>query len=160
VFSAYLGLADEPHTQLWKSDKGEKEEAFSVEVAGKKHLEFCMELLRNLDDDEVEEEGLDVGFNIYVRSTVDRTLPEGEGGPDAQRALELVHDSMEIVSQWRTLLDHFDFLRNREAINEKLTSQIMSRVMGWTVLEAVVVTTMATAQVMYWKRFFEQRRYL
>jgi len=119
-----------------------------------------MEVIKDIDDDEVEDEGLPVGFNLYVRSTLERTLPEGEGGPDAKRALQLVQDSIDIVAQWRTLLDHFDFLRNREAQHNILTSQILSRVMSWTILEAILVVTMAVAQVMYWKRFFEQRRYL
>jgi hypothetical protein len=33
-------------------------------------------------------------------------------------------------------------------------------VIGWSILEAVLVITMAIAQVCYWKSFFEQRRYL
>jgi hypothetical protein len=57
-------------------------------------------------------------------------------------------------------VDHFDFLRNREAQHQVLTSQILSRVMGWTLLEAGLVVAMALGQVMYWKKFFEQRRYL
>jgi hypothetical protein len=58
------------------------------------------------------------------------------------------------------LQDHYDFLRTRESINEALTDAIMSRVMGWTIAEACLVVFMAIAQVMYWRKFFEQRRYL
>jgi hypothetical protein len=65
-----------------------------------------------------------------------------------------------INSDWQNLVDHFDFLRNREAQHHVLTSQILSRVMGWTLLEAGLVVCMALGQVMYWKKFFEQRRYL
>jgi hypothetical protein len=41
-----------------------------------------------------------------------------------------------------------------------LTNEILARIMGWTVVEACVVIAMAVAQVMYWRKFFEQRRYL
>jgi hypothetical protein len=84
----------------------------------------------------------------------------GEAGPDAKRALELVQRSVMINNDWQNLVDHFDFLRNREAQHAMLSSQILSRVMGWTLLEAALVVTMAIGQVMYWKKLFEQRRYL
>jgi hypothetical protein len=41
-----------------------------------------------------------------------------------------------------------------------MTEQILSRVMSWTLIEAALVILMATAQVIYWRKFFEQRRYL
>jgi hypothetical protein len=61
---------------------------------------------------------------------------------------------------FQNLLDHFDFMRNREAVHVQLTNQINDRVMGWTIIEAILVITMAFAQVWYWKAFFERRRYL
>lgn len=65
-----------------------------------------------------------------------------------------------INNDWENLVDHFDFLRNRESQHQVLTSQILRRVMGWTLFEAGLVICMALGQVMYWKKFFEQRRYL
>lgn len=160
IFTAYLQDAD-TLKNVWESPKGVKEGVFSVSLdASVKHIEFCLDLEKQVDDDEVEDEGLPVGFNFYVSPASGRTLPEGEIGPDAQRALELVLQAEEISLNWRTLLDHFDFLRNREAQHALMSSQILSRVMTWTILEAALVITMAVGQVLYWRKFFEQRRYL
>jgi emp24/gp25L/p24 family/GOLD len=57
-------------------------------------------------------------------------------------------------------MDHFDFLRNREGMQWQLMRQTFSKIMGWTILEAILVIAMAIAQVCYWKSFFEQRRFL
>lgn len=150
---------DEPHTTLWKSSDGDSEGKFAVDLDAKKRVELCMELVTDVEDDQVEEEGLPVGFNLYLTS-VEHSLPEGEIGPDAQRALDLVQQATSIHLDYRSLLDHFDFLRNREAAHSALTASILSRVMTWTVIEAFLVISMAIGQVVYWRKFFEQRRYL
>lgn len=160
ILEVTLELASEPHTVLWKSDKEESEETFSISVKGSTHCEMCFYLDDKVDDDKVNNGGLPIGFNLRVHPAVERTLPEGEVGPDARRAIELVQQVDDIVVSWQTLLDHFDFLRNREAQHTVLTSQILSRVMSWTVIEAILVIGMAVGQVLYWRKFFEQRRYL
>jgi hypothetical protein len=160
IFTASLQDPTTYH-KLWESSRGEKEGVFSVTLdPSVNFVELCFDIEKEVDDDEVEDEGLPVGFNVYVHPAQERTLPEGEVGPDAQRALELVTEADEVLMSWRTLLDHFDFLRVRESQHTLLSTQIMSRVMSWTLLEAVLVVTMAVGQVLYWRKFFEQRRYL
>merc|ERR1711971_853861 len=96
-------------------------------------------------------------FARYVHGA--RTDPRaGEEGPDAERALDLLDEAEEIHDDWRNLLDHFDFLRNREAVHMKVTNQIENRVMFWSLIEAGLVVSMSVGQVLYWRRFFEQRR--
>jgi hypothetical protein len=51
-------------------------------------------------------------------------------------------------------------VRNREAVHQDMNDAILSRLSRWTYVEALLVVGMATAQVLYWKRFFETRRYL
>ena len=114
----------------------------------------------NLNDDSVFDEPIAIGFNIRIEYTNVRTLPEGEMGPDAKRALSLVDQMMVVQRNWENLLDHYDFTRNREALHERLTQQISDRVVGWSIVEAFLVVSMSIGQVMYWKKFFEQRRYL
>jgi emp24/gp25L/p24 family/GOLD len=160
IFTAFIQDAS-TYKSIWESPRGSKEGVFSVTLdANVNFVELCFDIEKDVDDDVVEEDGMPVGFNVYVHPVLERTLPEGELGPDAQRALDLVSEADEVLLNWRTLLDHFDYLRVREAQHAMLSVQIMSRVMHWTLLEAVLVVSMAIGQVLYWKKFFEQRRYL
>lgn len=105
------------------------------------------------------EDAFDVGFNLRYHDPP-RTLDDGESGPDGEKASQLVEKAAKIHQDWDTLQDHFDFLRNREAIHEEMNDAIVSRLTRWTYIEAFLVVGMATGQVMYWKKFFEKRRYL
>lgn len=142
---------------VWESKVGNSEELFFVKAQGRTKYELCFEC--NTDTDHTDAVNFELGFNVRVVHSV-RSLPEDELGPDAQRAMELLDTSRENEQQWQNLLDHFDFLRNREAMHRQLSASINSRVMSWTILEACLVITMAVLQVWYWKTFFEQRRFL
>ena len=100
-----------------------------------------------------------MGFNVRVHA-IPRSLPDDENGPDMERALRVTEAAVSIETDWSNLMDHFEFLRSREQVHMRLTNEIMSRIMGWTLIEAFVVVVMAVLQVMYWRKFFEQRRYL
>lgn len=113
VFRARIDMVDAPHDTLWKSEDKQTEERFSVPIKAKQRVELCLDLDQSVDDDTVEDKGLPVGFNLYVSSAVERTLPEGEDGPDSKRALQLLEQADQIRMDWNNLLDHFDFLRNR-----------------------------------------------
>jgi hypothetical protein len=115
--------------------------------------------LNELDGDDVD--GFDVGFNVWftISGTL-RTLDNAEEGPDTQRATLLVEKAARVHNGWMVLHDHFEYLRNREGIHESMNNEIMSRLTKWTYIEALLVIGMAVAQVVYWKKFFEQKRYL
>jgi len=151
------------YKNVWSSDPNLSVEDFTVAVEGRTRYRLCMESNalqeQDVDDDNLSNFDIQVGFDLRVQTEA-RALPDEELGPDAQRALDLVKAAAATERQWQNLLDHFDFLRNREAIHRQLSNQINSRVMGWTIIEAVLVVTMAIGQVWYWKTFFEQRRYL
>ena len=144
------------HNEAWRNQRGHYEDQFSVTVPPQTRYALCFEPERNELDSSVV---IQVGFNIRVHP-LPRSLGDDEPGPDAKRALELVETSLEIEDDWESMLDHFDFLRKREAIHINISSEIMSRVLRWTLIEAGLVVSMATCQVLYWKKFFEQRRYL
>jgi emp24/gp25L/p24 family/GOLD len=116
------------------------------------------------DDSVYEIEPVTVGFSIRVDNVIaavaSSTLPDGEMGPDAQRAIELLQQASMIELNWKNLIDHFDFVRNRESYQNLLTDQINNRVIHWSIIEALLVVLMAVGQVLYWRKFFEQRRYL
>ena len=117
---------------------------------------ICFQNNANPDDDENE---FDVGFNVRFHKPI-RTLDDGESGPDGKRARLLADKASDIHQDWDILEDHFEFLRNRDGIHYLMNAEIMRRLTRWTYIEGFLVVAMAVGQVMYWKKFFEKRRYL
>mmetsp|Transcript_90170 Transcript_90170/g.135169 ORF Transcript_90170/g.135169 Transcript_90170/m.135169 type:complete len:224 (-) Transcript_90170:111-782(-) len=101
----------------------------------------------------------DLGFAVRV-SKPPRALEDGLIGPDTERAMKLVDKAAEIHKDWELMKDHQVFTRNREAIHEEMSAKILANLNRWTFTEAFLVIGMAVAQIMYWKRFFETKRYL
>jgi hypothetical protein len=148
---------------VWRSQAGLSEETFDVQVDGAQRYRLCFESAESdaeRREDDAVATSVQLGFNVRVKSAVQRALPDTELGPETLRALELLEAASSTEQQWQNLLDHFDNLRNRELFHMQLTKQINARVIGWSIIESVLVVTMAVAQVWYWKSFFEQRRYL
>jgi hypothetical protein len=138
-------------------------------LATSKKMRHQQQSARKAVEDEEENEEQDaffqgdykitVGFNIRVHDVL-RTLAAEEIGPDALRAITLQKSALHVTDQWDNMHDHFSYMHFREAEHMKMAEQINDRVMGWTILESLLVVTMAIGQVMYWKSFFEQRRFL
>lgn len=108
-----------------------------------------------------------IGFTLRVRplegTEASRMMQvntgEVENAADVQknRLIDLTNtlrDKMEL------LLDHQEYIKNREATHRHIVEQTFTMVMKWTMLEAFVLICIATAQVSYLKRFFETKRYL
>jgi hypothetical protein len=142
---------------LFQPPADAREGTFKLENVKPSHqYELCFQNTSTEDDDEGS---FNVGFAVRVTAPP-RTLDPEEIGPDAQRALQLVQSSSAILEDWESLVDHFDFLRNREGIHQDMNDAILYRIQRWTIIEALLVMGMATGQVLYWKKFFETRRYL
>jgi hypothetical protein len=134
-----------------------REGTFKLENVKPSHrYELCFQNNSAADDDD---RSFNVGFAVRVMNRP-RSLDAEEIGPDALRALKLVEGSSAILEDWGSLKDHFDFLRNREGIHQDMNDAILYRIQRWTIIEALLVMGMATGQVLYWKKFFETRRYL
>jgi hypothetical protein len=144
---------------LYHSEEEDHEEDFSIQVEAAGVYQLCFELETDPVNDEYAE-SYTVGFNLRLASAVPRALDEDIQGPDTERALKLIESAQAVETDWRNLVDHYVYLRNREALAVQISQHIKDRVMGWTFLEALLVTGMAVAQVLYWKKFFETRRYL
>jgi hypothetical protein len=170
----YHRKQQQDESDLWTSDPSETEGMFNLQVQANDRLRYCFESKveevpataaaredeeETADDDATRTQDHVIGFMVRMQCSA-RTLPDEELGPDAKRALEIVDMASDMQGHFQNLLDHFDFMRNREAVHVQLTNQINDRVMGWTIIEAILVITMAFAQVWYWKAFFERRRYL
>jgi len=136
---------------------GTQEGDFKLEnLKASSKFSICFQNHADPVDDENE---FDVGFNIRFHKPA-RALDDEESGPDGERASQLTEKAWEIHQDWEILQDHFEFLRNREGIHYGMNNQIMRRLAHWTYIEALLVVIMAVGQIMYWKKFFEKRRYL
>jgi hypothetical protein len=142
---------------LFEAPTGAREGIFKLDsVAQSVRLALCFQ---NNDIGDEDDNDFDVGFSLRVNH-LPRALEEGVIGPDGERALTLVKRATDIHQDWSAMLDHLDFVRNREAMHQDMNDAILSRLSRWTYIEAFLVISMATGQVMYWKKFFETRRYL
>jgi len=145
------------HESMHEVPSGTQEGDFKLEhLKASSKFSICFQNQASPDDDEND---FDVGFNVRFHEPV-RTLDDGESGPDGERASQLIEKASEVHQDWEILQDHFEFLRNREGIHYSMNDEIMTRLTRWTEIEALLVIIMAVGQVMYWKKFFEKRRYL
>ena len=144
---------------LWHSEEDEHEDDFSITVDPVGVYELCFELETDPTNDEIAE-AYAVGFNLRLVPAVARAMDEADAGPDTKKAVEIIESARAVETTWHNLVDHYIYLRNREALAVELSQTIQDRVMGWTAFEALLVILMAVGQVMYWKKFFETRRYL
>lgn len=145
---------------VWRNHEGYAEDEFFLEINPNQRYRLCFHSKsEGRDDDQYDDYGIFVGFSVRVEPAT-RSLPEDESGPEAEKAMELLRVAQVTHELWHNLGDHFDFLRNREAVHHHLSNQIIDRLMGWTIIETIVVILMAVGQVWYWKTFFEQRRFL
>ena len=130
------------------------------------------------DDDETGgRDGLDrtVGWALRVRSVdahaqwmrekdgktagdADNSNKEkSESEKKAEALLELGGD---LIDALENMADHQSYLREREAAHRALAEETFSAVLFWTVVEALVLASVAGGQILYLRRFIEKRRYL
>lgn len=142
----------------WEAKPEYSEGGFHIDVEPAKYS-LCFQSSVTGEDDENTRDATDVGFSLRWIPPP-RSLPEGEEGPEAKRALTLMDKASSIDQDWQNMLDHYDFLRTRESNHRELIEAIFTRLWKWTLIEAVLVVAMAFLQVVYLRKFFEQRRYL
>lgn len=172
----------------WHSPYGEAEASFSLELSGKFH--FCFgngaggyktsedherEKMR-LQGHPVEDDNYDytnndgelrtIGFTLRVRpkegtkaNQEQKAKTESENAADDMQK-KLLDLSTTLRDRMEWLLDHQEYMKNREAQHRHVVEETFTMVMKWTLLEALVLIVVASAQVSYLKRFFETKRYL
>merc|ERR1719410_780253 len=110
----------------------------------------------------INNDGIDrhVGFSVRV-VPIQRDAPEeGKEGPGDESTVRLIEMSSELLNWIESLGDHHDYMRHRESVHRDLAEATFRRVIRWTLLEALVLVLVSSGQVVYLKKFFEQRRYL
>mmetsp|Transcript_2598 Transcript_2598/g.3990 ORF Transcript_2598/g.3990 Transcript_2598/m.3990 type:complete len:244 (+) Transcript_2598:40-771(+) len=159
-------LYDERMNVMWRSQRAVPEDTFSVATSGR--FSYCISNGFDGDDDiSGKADGIprNIGFTIRVRepqrgldfNTQNGTKTEG---PDDFKTAQLLKATAKLIEGLETMEDHQSYLRSREASHRDLVERTFRRVVRWTVLEAIVLVCVSGGQVMYLKKFFEQRRYL
>jgi len=95
-----------------------------------------------------------LGFEIRMTPTL---VVENEIPLETKRLLE---EAESLQTKLYDLLNHQDYLRDRESIHRELTETTFSRLVRWTMAEAICLVLVAVAQVVYLRKFFETRRSL
>lgn len=152
-------LYDNKMTPVWRSQKGAAEGTFSLYGTGK--YELCIQNGNiGSDDYYAPKDGNDreVGFAIHVVPP-SRGL-ENEAGPDDRLTSNLLEMSNKLMAGLHTMSDHQEYMKERENKHTILADTTFDRVVQWTMLEAIVLALIACGQVLYLKKFFEQKRYL
>ena len=130
------------------------------------------------DDDEIGaggRDGLDraVGWALRVRSAdaharwmreKDGVAEDGastkEKSESEKKAESLLELGGDLIDALENMADHQAYLREREAAHRALAEETFSAVFFWTIIEALVLLTVAGGQILYLRRFIEKRRYL
>ena len=173
---------------VYQSRFGRSEDTFSVVSTAGERFMLCIKngfgqhkgrLARSDgemdDDDDIGgRDGLDrtVGWALRVRSVDahaqwmrekdgvaadDGSREKSESEKKAEALLELGGDLIDALDN---MADHQSYLREREAAHRALAEETFSAVLFWTVVEALVLASVAGGQIFYLRRFIEKRRYL
>lgn len=73
---------------------------------------------------------------------------------------KVVSAALSLNRELGKLQDHHGYMKVREAVHRETVEHTFSRLLGWTLLEGGTVVAVAVGQIMYFRRFLEQRRYI
>ena len=148
------------HRILYRSRRGSNEGNFKIEVASGQRLNVCVQ------------NGI---FTAGRRKTVhkrshdneDRTVGLQFSFEEKDPGMELHNQNGRLVSATRGLIrelgrlqDHYGYMRAREAMHREVVEGTFTKLMSWTLFQGGTVILVAVAQIMYFRRFLERRRYI
>ena len=148
------------HRILHRSRRGSNEGSFKVEVKSGQKLHLCIQ------------NGIwSVGNRKTPQSRPhdgkERTVGVTFSFEEKNPAAELVNQSGRLVSATQGLFrelgrlkDHYSYMRAREAMHRETVEDTFSRLLNWSLLEGTAVIGVALGQIVYLRRFLEQRRYI
>jgi len=172
---------------IWHSVYGEGQGSFSTTNAGKFH--YCFgngaggyklneeeKSSMHLHGHPVQDDAFDytnsdgelrtIGFTLRLRpvegteaARLQKEKSKSDNAADEQQN-KLIDMTMALRDEMELLLDHQEYIKKRESDHRHIVEQTFSMVRKWTILEAIVLVTVAFGQVTYLKRFFETKRFL
>ena len=109
-----------------------------------------------------------VGFHVRVRDMLEELREKKDEKEKemetmskvvkkANMAVDLAGD---LVDKLEDLSDHQSYMQQRESVHRDLAESTFNHLIGWTLAEAAVLMVVAGGQIVYLRKFFEQRRYL
>jgi len=174
-------LFDDLYEVLWHSDQAASEGTFTARGKGRFHLCFGngsggyktkedheRERKRveghHIDDDNFDYQNYDgkdrqIAFNVRVKQEANgrgtSQKPGAEGHSDRILGMtDKLKDKLDF------LMDHQEYIKTREVQHRDTMEKTFSLLMKWTILEGIVLVIVATSQVIYFRKFFETKRYL
>jgi len=159
----YIMEASQTQTILYRSTPGEPTGSFRVPVKPGHGYWMCLQNSAHApDNQDTEPEHPDhktrlVGFTYRLQELHEKPAPLAftEENKD-----EWMEKSMQVENEIKTLVNHHEYLQMREAKHRFVVEQTFSSLMFWSLAEAMLVILGAVGQVMYFRRFLEQKRYL
>jgi len=173
-------LFDDLYEVLWHSEQAASEGSFTARGKGRFHLCFGngsggyktkedreKERRRveghHIDDDNFDYQNYDgkerrIAFNVRVKQESDEpaSLKAGADG-NSDRILGMTD---KLKDKLDFLMDHQEYIKTREVQHRDTTEKTFSLLMKWTILEGIVLVIVASSQVIYFRKFFETKRYL
>lgn len=135
--------------QLWRAaDKSEETFSFEAKANGDYTLCIGNGMGGRVDDGMTRL----VGFSFRTDVLVDEDIASEES---IRRLIELGNS---LTKGLTNVMDHQSYMRQREDLHASTMESIGSRVLIWTVVEAVVLVGMAVWQISIISKFFEVRR--
>lgn len=125
------------------SEKDLSEGSFSFDADADGDYTFCIESVGKSDD-------TTVAFNFRAIST----------GEQDYEYIGLESELAELREGLDLLKDHQSYMSQREDVHKDALESINTKVLCWTILEAVILVGMAIWQISYISSFFETKRRL
>jgi hypothetical protein len=145
---------------LYRSRRGATEGNFKVQITAGQKLNVCVQ-------NGIWSQGKRKTPQNRPHDGEDRTVGLQFSFEEKNPHLELHSQSGKLVSATRSLIremrrlqDHYGYMRAREATHRETVEGTFSQLMSWTLLQGAAVILVAAGQIMYFRRFFEQRRYI
>jgi len=148
---------------LFRSRRGSDHGTFRVSLKSKQKVHICIQnglwnaggkkkISRNPNAPELTEEHL-----VGIQYTFEETNPVVEL---QLTNAKLVTATKTVYQELSRLQDHYLYIRTREATHRETVEKTFTRLMTWVLLQGSVVIVVAGAQVLYFRRFLERRRYI
>lgn len=146
---------------FYRSRRGATEGNFKVQVTKGQRLDMCVQNgiyasgRRKTPIKNEDEEG--------PERIVGLTYSFEEKDPNMElhsQNVKLLSATRNVFREIGRLKDHYAYVRAREALHRETVEATFSRLMSWTLLQGFTVVLIAVGQIMYFRRFLEQRRYM
>lgn len=149
---------------LFRSRRGHANGSFTVSLQAKQKVQLCLQngiwsagRGRHVPRKPSQQGDTGRSYSVGLTYTFEETDPAVELQVTNTK---LLTSTKSVHRELRRLLDHYNFMRAREASHRETVERTFSRLMAWVLLQGFVVIVVAGAQVMYFRRFLERRRYI